>query len=72
VITYLRAENRHLPEVETANADAMPAGIKALPVCQVTFDAPAIRTGKKGYFCDTGLEGSSRHAVVPNVKTADE
>ena len=72
LITYPRAENRYLPEVEIGNAGAMLSGLKTLPFCQVGFDEPVIRKGKSGSFSDKALEGSSHHAVVPNVRTVDQ
>lgn len=69
ITTYPRAENRYLPEVEIANAPAMLAALKDLPFGGVSYGEPTIRKGKSGIFSDKGLEGSSHHAVVPNVKT---
>lgn len=69
ITTYPRAENKYLPENEIANAPAMLAALKGLPFGTVSYDEPTIRTGKSGVFSDKGLEGSSHHAIVPNVKT---
>lgn len=69
ITTYPRAENKYLPEVEIANAPAMLSALKGLPFGAVSYDEPKIRTGKSGMFSDKGLEGSSHHAIVPNVKT---
>jgi DNA topoisomerase-3 len=69
ITTYPRAENKYLPEVEIANAPAMLAALKDLPFGGVSYDAPTIRKGKSGMFSDKALEGSSHHAIVPNVKT---
>ncbi|MEI0602574.1 hypothetical protein R1N81_28695, partial [Klebsiella sp. 71382] len=32
---------------------------------------PVIRKGKAGHFSDKALEGSSHHAIVPNIKTVE-
>ena len=69
ITTYPRAENKYLPEVEIANAPAMLAALKDLPFGDVSYGEPTIRKGKSGMFSDKGLEGSSHHAIVPNVKT---
>ncbi len=69
VTTYPRAENKYLPEVEIANAPAMLTALKEMPFGAVSYDTPTIRKGKSGMFSDKALEGSSHHAIVPNVKT---
>ena len=69
ITTYPRAENKYLPEVEIANAPVMLAALRSLPFGTVSYKEPVIRTGKNGIFSDKGLEGSSHHAIVPNVKT---
>lgn len=70
--TYPRAENRYLPEVEIANAPAMLAGIAGLGMAKVSYNTPVIRKGKAGHFSDKALEGASHHAIVPNIKTAEQ
>lgn len=72
ITTYPRAENKYLPEVEIANAPIMLGALQALPFGSVSYEEPTIRTGKSGVFSDKGLEGSSHHAIVPNVKTRSE
>jgi DNA topoisomerase-3 len=69
ITTYPRAENKYLPEVEIANAPAMLASLKELPFGEVSYGQPTVRKGKSGVFSDKALEGSSHHAIVPNVKT---
>ena len=71
ITTYPRAENRYLPEVEIQNAQAMLNGLSALGKLGVSYGTPTIRKGKAGHFSDKALEGSSHHAIVPNIKTAD-
>lgn len=71
ITTYPRAENRYLPEVEIQNAQAMLTGLSALGKLGVSYATPTIRKGKTGHFSDKALEGSSHHAIVPNIKTAD-
>lgn len=71
VTTYPRADNRYLPEVEADNAGAMLTGLVVLPFVQVSYTCPTIRKGKRGHFSDAALAGSSHHAIVPNIKTAD-
>lgn len=70
ITTYPGAESRYLPEVETANAPAMLTGLSALGIANVSYTTPKIRIGKDGHFSDKMLEGSSHHAIVPNIKTA--
>ena len=72
ITTYPRAENRYLPEVEIENAPAMLAGLTALGKLGVSYQTPVIRKGKAGHFSDKALEGSSHHAIVPNIKTVDD
>ncbi len=72
ITTYPRAENRYLPEVEIENAPAMLAGLSALGKLGVSYQTPIIRKGKSGHFSDKALEGSSHHAIVPNIKTVDD
>jgi DNA topoisomerase-3 len=69
ITTYPRAENKYLPENEIKNAPAMLKALRQLAFIDVTYDTPKIRKGKAGTFSDKQLEGSSHHAIVPNVKT---
>ena len=70
ITTYPRAENKYLPENEIENAPMMLDALRALSFVDVTYDTPKIRKGKSGAFSDKELEGSSHHAIVPNVKTS--
>jgi len=72
ITTYPRAENRYLPEVEIGNAQAMLDGLNALGKLGVSYQTPVIRKGKTGHFSDKALEGSSHHAIVPNIKTVED
>ncbi len=69
IVTYPRAEVRYLPEGLTADAPAIVAGLRAgssfgaIPMP----DPLVIRRGASGTFYDKGLEGTSHHAVIPNV-----
>ncbi len=69
IITYPRAEVRHLPESLIADAPKIVAGLqveqsfKAIPVPT----PPVIRKGASGAFHDKGLAGASHHAVIHNV-----
>jgi DNA topoisomerase-3 len=74
IITYPRAEVRYLPESLIADVPRIVAGLRVgqafstIPVA----DPPVIRKGARGSFHDKGLEGSSHHAVIPNVNTVDD
>ncbi|MAO80780.1 MAG: hypothetical protein CMH82_08990 [Nocardioides sp.] len=70
--TYPRAESRYLPEVEAGNAPVMLAGLQTLELAPANYPEPEIRKGKGGCFSDKQLEGSSHHAIIPNVKTSDD
>lgn len=72
ITTYPRAENRYLPEVEIVNAPAMLKGLCGLGKLDVSYRTPVIRKGKAGHFSDKALEGSSHHAIVPNIKTVED
>ena len=73
IITYPRAEVRYLPETLIADVPKIVAGLQVgqsfstIPVPS----PPVIRKGAHGSFHDKGLEGSSHHAVIPNVNTVD-
>ncbi len=73
VITYPRAETRHLPESLVPDVPRIVAGLRVgrafspIPVPE----PPLIRKGASGAFHDKGLEGASHHAIIPNVNTVD-
>ena len=73
IITYPRAEVRYLPESLITEVPRIVAGLRvgqafgSIPVPK----KPVIRKGVSGSFHDTGLEGASHHAVIPNVNTID-
>ncbi len=74
IITYPRAEVRYLPQSLISDEARIVAGLRvgqsfsAIPVP----NPPIIRKGASGTFYDKGLEGSSHHAVIPNVNTIDK
>jgi len=74
IITYPRAEVRYLPQSLISDVPRIVAGLRvdqsfsAIPVP----DPPMIRKGASGTFYETGLEGASHHAVIPNVNTIDK
>src|SRR5471032_1778277 len=74
IITYPRAEVRHLPESLIADVPRIVAALRvgqsfsAIPVPE----PPVVRKGASGSFHDKGLEGASHHAVIPNVNTVDD
>ncbi len=69
ILTYPRAEVRHLPESAAGDAPKIVAGLRAgrayaaIPVPS----PPMVRKGRDGAFHDKGLEGASHHAIIPNV-----
>ena len=71
ILTYPRAEVRHLPESAITDAPKIIAALQAgefygaIPVPS----PPVIRKGRNGSFHDKALEGASHHAVIPNVNT---
>jgi DNA topoisomerase III len=73
IITYPRAEVRYLPETLTTDVPRIVAGLqvgqsfKEIPVPT----PPVMRKGAHGSFYDRGIEGTSHHAVIPNVNTVD-
>ena len=71
ILTYPRAEVRCLPESAIADAQKIVAGLQAGKAYgAVPVPAPlVIRKGRNGSFHDKGIEGSSHHAVIPNVNT---
>ena len=73
LITYPRAEARHLAENQIADVPPIVAAMLRLRgFANLTIDPPVIRRGKSGVFCDAALEGVSHHAIVPNVNVMDD
>lgn len=73
LITYPRAEARHLAENQIADVPAIVAAMLRLRgFAHLEIDPPVIRRGKSGHFCDKALEGVSHHAIVPNVNVMDD
>ncbi len=73
LLTYPRAEARHLAENQIADVPAIVAAmIRLRGFAHLTIDPPIIRRGKSGHFCDAALEGVSHHAIVPNVNVMDD
>jgi DNA topoisomerase III len=73
LITYPRAEARHLAENQIADVPAIVAAMTRLRgFAHLQIDRPVIRRGKSGHFCDKALEGVSHHAVVLNVNVMDD
>jgi DNA topoisomerase III len=73
LITYPRAEARHLAENQIADVPAIVAAMTRLRgFAHLQIDPPVIRKGKSGFFCDAALEGVSHHAIVPNVNVMDD
>ena len=73
VITYPRAEARHLAENQIADVPVIVGAMLRLRgFAHLSIDPPVIRRGKSGHFCDKALEGVSHHAIVPNVNVMDD
>jgi DNA topoisomerase-3 len=73
LITYPRAEARHLAENQIADVPAIVAAMTRLRgFAHLVIDPPVIRRGKPGHFSDKALEGVSHHAIVPNVNVMDD
>ncbi|WP_035690956.1 DNA topoisomerase [Azospirillum halopraeferens] len=73
LITYPRAEARHLAENQIADVPAIVAALTRLRgFAHLDIARPVIRRGKSGHFCDRALEGVSHHAIVPNVNVMDD
>ena len=73
VITYPRAEARHLAENQIADVPGIvSAMIRLRGFAHLEINPPVIRTGKSGHFCDKALEGVSHHAIVPNINVMDD
>jgi DNA topoisomerase III len=74
IVTYPRAEVRYLPQNLMSDVPKIVAGLRvgqsfsAIPVPE----PPVIRRGASGTFYDKGLEGTSHHAIIPNVNTIDK
>lgn len=72
LITYPRAEARHLSENQIADVPVITAALTALRgFAHLDLSKPVIRKGKSGHFSDKALAGVSHHAVVPNVNVMD-
>ncbi|MGI9521377.1 MAG: DNA topoisomerase [Hyphomicrobiaceae bacterium] len=73
VITYPRAEARHLAENQIDDVPTIvTAMIKLRGFSHLEIGVPVIRRGKSGHFCDKALEGVSHHAIVPNVNVMND
>jgi DNA topoisomerase-3 len=73
VITYPRAEARHLAENQIGDVPAIVSAMLRLRgFAHLTIDPPVIRRGKAGVFSDKALEGVSHHAIVPNVNVMED
>jgi DNA topoisomerase-3 len=73
LITYPRAEARHLAENQIADVPAIVAAMTRLRgFAHLRIDRPVIRRGRSGHFCDKALEGVSHHAIAPNVNVMDD
>jgi DNA topoisomerase-3 len=73
IITYPRAEARHLSENQIADVPAITAALTRLRgFAHLDLSKPVIRKGKSGYFCDRALEGVSHHAIIPNVNVLND
>ncbi len=73
LITYPRAEARHLSENQIADVPALVGALTRLRgFAYLSIGQPVIRRGKSGHFSDRALEGVSHHAVVPNVNVMDD
>ncbi|MBK4720209.1 DNA topoisomerase III [Azospirillum sp. YIM DDC1] len=73
LITYPRAEARHLSENQIADVPAITGALTRLRgFAHLDISRPVIRRGKSGHFCDKALEGVSHHAIVPNVNVLDD
>src|SRR6266568_3664516 len=74
IVTYPRAEVRYLPQSLISDVPRVVAGLRvgqsfsSIPVPE----PPVIRKGASGSFHDKGLEGTSHHAVIPNVNKVEE
>ncbi|WP_207485670.1 DNA topoisomerase [Arenibaculum pallidiluteum] len=73
LITYPRAEARHLPESQIADVPVIAGALGRLRgFSGLDLSKPVIRRGKSGHFCDGALKGVSHHAVVPNRNVMDD
>ena len=73
LITYPRAEARHLAENQISDVPAVVAALTRLRgFAHLQIDPPVIRRGKPGHFSDKALEGVSHHAIIPNVNVLDD
>lgn len=71
IITYPRAETKHLPEALIPFMDRLLSDLRKIDIFEKLsqFD-PIIRKGKSGFFSDAGLDGASHHAIIPNPNMA--
>lgn len=73
LITYPRAEARHLAENQIVDVPVIVAVMTRLRgFAHLQIDRPVIRRGKSGHFCDKALDGVSHHAIVPNVNVVED
>lgn len=73
LITYPRAEARHLAENQIADVPTVvTAMLRLRGFAHLRIEPPMIRRGKEGVFSDKALEGVSHHAIVPNVNVMDD
>ena len=73
LITYPRAEARHLSENQIADVPAIVSALlKVRGFTGLKIEEPVIRRGKSGTFSDKALEGVAHHAIIPNVNVLDD
>lgn len=73
VLSYPRADAQYVGENAMENVPGILAGLKQIDqFATLVPGEPITRQGKAGHFCDKCLEGSSHHAIVPNVNTMDD
>lgn len=73
LLTYPRAEARHLAENQIADVPAIVGAMTRLRgFSHLVINPPQIRRGKSGHFSDKALEGVSHHAIAPNVNVMDD
>ncbi|MCX7351198.1 MAG: DNA topoisomerase [Alphaproteobacteria bacterium] len=73
LITYPRAEARHLSENQITDVPAIVSALlKVRGFAGLEIKEPVIRRGKSGTFSDKALEGVAHHAIIPNVNVLDD
>ena len=73
LITYPRAEARHLSENQIADVPAIVSALlKIRGFAELKIEEPIIRRGKSGTFSNKALQGVAHHAIIPNVNVIDE